>query len=398
MKLYFKNDGEIDEILIKTMGVNVKQNDSAIGFFGTGLKYAIAVFLRENQSITIYSGLKKISFAKSSKTIQGKTFDFVEMNSDGETSTLGFTTELGKNWKVWQAFREIYCNALDEGGSMSLDDVIPESGKTVIVLEGDLISKVYENRSKYFLENRTPIYTSEHLDCYYGETNSIYYKGICVFNTQKPLKYTYNIKKKIDLSEDRTALYEFQIKEAICDSLFDCHELEIIENILCANENHFENSLDVESSGKFKTNNEIDAVFLQTRRELKPINYSLVLFYKKNKPEMAKYIFDSYKTNVIEEKMMAKAINFLVNLGLFNEKYEICVVETLGYGTLGLALNNKIYISKDIFNHGTKYLASTLLEEFIHLDRKYFDCTRELQTHLFDTVISLGERLNGEPI
>lgn len=398
MKLYFKNDGEINEILIKTMGVNVKQNDSAIGFFGTGLKYAIAVFLRENQSITIYSGLKKISFAKSSKTIQGKTFDFVEMNSDGEISTLGFTTELGKNWKVWQAFREIYCNTLDEGGGMSLNEVSPESGKTVIVLEGHLISEVYENRSKYFLENRTPIYTSEHLDCYYGETNSIYYKGICVFNTQKPLKYTYNIKNKISLSEDRTALYEFQIKEAICDSLFDCHELEIIENILCANEKYFENSLDVESSGKFKTNNEIDAVFLQTRRELKPINYSLVLFYKKNKPEMAKYIFDSYKTNVIEEKMMDKAINFLTNLGLFNEKYEICVVETLGYGTLGLALNNKIYISKDIFNHGTKYLVSTLLEEFIHLDRKYFDYTRELQTHLFDTVISLGERLNGEPI
>lgn len=398
MILYFKNDGEIDEILIKTMGVNVKQNDSAIGFFGTGLKYAIAVLLRENQAITIYSGLKKISFTKVEKTIQGKAFDFIEMDSGGEVSTLGFTTELGKNWKIWQAFREIYCNALDEGGGMSLDEVTPESGKTVIVLCGDLVAEVYENRHKYFIENRVPIYTSEYLDCYYGETNSVYYKGICVLNTQRPLKYTYNIKKKIALSEDRIAVYEHQIKEAICDSLADCHDPEVLESILCAKNDYFEAYLDIESSGKFKTNDGIDAVFLQTRRELKAINHTLVTFYKKNKPEMAKYIFDTYKMNVSEEKMIAKAVNFLVGLGLYSEKYEIAVVGTLGYSTLGLALNNKIYISKDIFNHGTKYLASTIFEEFIHLDRKYNDCTRELQTLLFDTVISLGERLNGEPI
>jgi hypothetical protein len=42
----FENPGEIDAAAIRTFGVSVKEGENPIGFFGTGLKYAIAILLR----------------------------------------------------------------------------------------------------------------------------------------------------------------------------------------------------------------------------------------------------------------------------------------------------------------------------------------------------------------
>ena len=54
--IIFENPGEIDPVAIITFGINVKESDHPIGFFGTGLKYALAILLREGQPITIQSG------------------------------------------------------------------------------------------------------------------------------------------------------------------------------------------------------------------------------------------------------------------------------------------------------------------------------------------------------
>ena len=54
--IIFQNKGLIDVHAISIMGVSVKE-DNSIGFFGTGLKYAIAVLLREG--IKIPSGAAK---------------------------------------------------------------------------------------------------------------------------------------------------------------------------------------------------------------------------------------------------------------------------------------------------------------------------------------------------
>jgi hypothetical protein len=47
---------------------------------------------------------------------------------------------------------------------------------------------------------------------------------------------------------------------------------------------------------------------------------------------------------------------------------------------------------------GAKQAASTLIEEFLHLRHGWKDCTRELQTYLFERLVSLGEELAGEPL
>lgn len=53
--------------------------------------------------------------------------------------------------------------------------------------------------------------------------------------------------------------------------------------------------------------------------------------------------------------------------------------------------NGRILLSKDCFDKGTKFLASTLLEEFVHCHYDLADESRDLQTWLFDRIITMGE-------
>ena len=111
----FSNPGLIDLRAITTFGVSSKENDSAIGFFGTGFKYALAILLRERQDITILRGkTKKYKFSHKTQTVRVDKFDFIYMNEQA----LNFTTDLGKTWKLWQAYRELYCNCVDEYGKV----------------------------------------------------------------------------------------------------------------------------------------------------------------------------------------------------------------------------------------------------------------------------------------
>ena len=114
-KVYFSNNEELDPISITTFGINAKNNDSAIGYFGTGLKYAIAIILREGCKIAINSCGNSYKFSLKEQTIRGKSFSVICMNGN----PLGFTTELGKNWELWMAYRELHCNTLDEGGTIT---------------------------------------------------------------------------------------------------------------------------------------------------------------------------------------------------------------------------------------------------------------------------------------
>lgn len=54
--ILFQNPGEIDLLSIASFGVSVKEGENPIGFFGTGLKYAIAVLLRTGHRITVMTG------------------------------------------------------------------------------------------------------------------------------------------------------------------------------------------------------------------------------------------------------------------------------------------------------------------------------------------------------
>lgn len=106
----FENKWEIDLNSIKFMGCSTKDWISTIWKFWTGLKYAISTLLRAWVKIEVFSWKTRVEFTTQKKMIGWKEFDQILMNWE-ET---WLTTALGREWKLWQGFREFYANCLDE--------------------------------------------------------------------------------------------------------------------------------------------------------------------------------------------------------------------------------------------------------------------------------------------
>jgi hypothetical protein len=204
--LCFQNAGEIDPRLVTIMGTNVKEGANPIGYFGTGLKIAIAIVLRLGGQITIQSGEKQMTFYASDETIRGKIFGLIRMETDGEIQFLGFTTELGKTWEPWMAYRELYCNMKDENGSVVLMDTMPSpcKGNTRVLVDCPELLAVHKEPRLWLLPKVELLWKTPVLECYAGKSYVGYYHGIRVCEFEKPTTFIYNLLGQHTLTEDRT--------------------------------------------------------------------------------------------------------------------------------------------------------------------------------------------------
>src|SRR5688572_27627437 len=112
--LKIKNNGELDIRLVALMGGTTKSQDNyKIGQFGSGLKYTLAYLFRNNIDFKIFTGEKEIQITIERELISGETFEIICI--DGNRTSI--TTKMGLDWKPWMIIRELYSNALDEGGA-----------------------------------------------------------------------------------------------------------------------------------------------------------------------------------------------------------------------------------------------------------------------------------------
>lgn len=250
--LIFENDGEIDPRLITTLGVNIKLNESPIGFFGTGLKYAIAITLRLGGQVQISSGDKIYSFATKRDTIRGKSFDFIvmgtsrrwqsqELASTGykeNSQILGFTTDLGKNWEPWMAYREFRSNTLDEGGEIYTSlELVSKLGKTCISVYCPEIEAAYANEGKYFLTG-SPLWSGHGVAVYPGPAQTIFYHGIRALPVlsemadRTPYHFSYSLLGNAIITEDRSFASIWEVQRQICGALIQCDNPDIINSAL----------------------------------------------------------------------------------------------------------------------------------------------------------------------
>jgi hypothetical protein len=391
-QLVFKNKGIIDPKSITTFGVSAKGGENPIGFFGTGLKYAIAILLRENCEITIISGGKINVFTKSKQSIRGKEFEFICMNGQ----ELGFTTELGKNWETWKAIREVWCNCIDEDGEVEIVDscgVVYDLDGTSIILSGDKVFSVWAERDSIIL-NSSPIYANEYVEVHSGASNHLYYRGVRVADLKQSSLYTYNIKEKTTLTEDRTVKDMLYARWAVGKGISNCTNADIIKNVVTASDNDWENGLQFSSNHSQQF---IDVVKKEmkklnpklSREAIETINGNILVTLEEQDPK---------QLNKVDQVRLDKAISFCQKIGFAVGNYPIVVLDSLGENVLGQAANDKIYIAYRVFTQGTKALASTLIEEYVHLAYGYADNTYQMQTYLFDVICTLGEQLVGEPI
>lgn len=208
--LVFENSGEIDPRLISLIGVNVKERPNAIGYFGTGLKYAISCLKRWGEDIVIQSGLSEFGFRLEKQRIRNQDFEVLIMFSAVDALQLGFTTELGKRWEPWMVYRELWCNMHDEPAPNVYETAkLPTSvsGKTRVVVSGKKIEAAHQERAAFILAEtpRRLLNASPEVEIYEGESDRIFYRGISVQTLGKPSIYTYNVLESLPLTEDRTA-------------------------------------------------------------------------------------------------------------------------------------------------------------------------------------------------
>lgn len=239
-KVVFETPGTLDMRAVKVLGLHSKpDSENPIGFFGTGLKYAIAVALREDCSIIIETGGKSHFFSKKKENFRDKEFDFISMNDE----LLPYTTELGKGWKLWQAFRELYSNTLDEDGSTYLieEEESFHPSKTYITVEGDAFVREFDERYNTFL--RGGVRTGTGVQIIKARSSHVFYRGLRIMDLKRSSLFTYNILDPISLTEDRTAKYTWEVEDRIKQALLKLMDEAWLREILNSKED-FEASLD----------------------------------------------------------------------------------------------------------------------------------------------------------
>lgn len=157
-----------------TMGVSVKETDSAIGKFGTGLKYAIAGVLRLGGRLEIDVDGERYVFTARDAEVRGRTFRIVHCNEQ----PCGFTTDLGKHWEPWQLFRELASNTLDEGGRWAPGNAPASEGRTVIRVDCRQVEESEREQAVFRQPSEALIRSTMGAQVYAGPSQHYYYKGI----------------------------------------------------------------------------------------------------------------------------------------------------------------------------------------------------------------------------
>lgn len=367
--LSFQNPGEIDIDAAMMLGVNAKTSSNAIGYFGTGLKFAIATLLRTGHEVIIWQGKTPYDFSTSRMETRGKEFFAVLMNG----RNLGFTTELGKNWQIWQAFRELYSNTMDEGGFVKEAPLEPKADTTIIEVRGIPITQVWEERHRYLLQS-TPLETYKEIVAVHPGSG-IYMRGILV--DEGKTSFAYNINTSLGLTEDRMLADQWSAHYGLCKAILN---LPKTLKFLLANPKAAEHQWPWPSSPVM----EPECVRLIHEQNYDALPHSIKAIHQATSPDT-----DTGRWKALlpsQEKAVNQAKEILRRLGQ-EVTAPVLLLWPPSPTILGRAKDGKIGLSARIFAESLPRLASTLLEEHLHDSMGLADNTRAMQDVLLELAI-----------
>lgn len=426
--IVFKTPGILDTNMIRVMGVNAKITDSPIGYFGTGLKYALAVIARLNGIVTIvtegtpykfgwqlkYTRKKTAAEANlgdilAAATAQGMSYNQMYMNDE----PLGFTTDLGKNWEPWMAFRELYSNTLDEGGTTyslrdedyvaEVSNAVKDPNNTYILVLLPAFDEAAKNIGQYFLTPKNePVFRGARVDLYPGPSSAIFYRGIRAMDwpNNGKLPFTVNMTCAMNLTEDRTLKYSWMVPEYLMKDLIEGADFNLLEKWIYPDKYPGVAQLDWTSTTASLPDKRIKAA--KTWMETLAGNRVSEKFLSWLRGQTYNYSEIRSSENTPEEKAMIEDVQRIIVKYLGYKdivNYPVIVAEDLGhYSTLGLAREGKIYIKRSVFAMGLSALIGTVLEEYYHLSGDYEDATRRFQDAILNdlsNVLSFLAMKNG---
>ena len=380
--IIFENEGELDIRALTIMGLNVKETDTPIGYFGTGFKYGVAVAVRNGCSVVIQDGTGVESrISKTNREFRGHAYSGLRL----EELELPFTTELGKKWELWQAYREFKSNCMDEGGEVFTSDSLPtpEQGKVRILVYGGNFSHIHKNSDQFFWDAS---YEEEALneEVFRSVKNpgSIFHRGIYIGDvggSQFKTEYSYNLLQRVEVSEDRiiTTGGLSEVRRTVIDAMRRSNKESVVEEIIT----HKDIGECFEAPWSLYMSKEEDSAFYKVAMRI----------YKTNRLLMREDLANEIETECgfdgsLEPVAMSAyditqrdaALRLLKPLQLDFNKVKIVWKADLGETRLGMVKKGVIYISKRSFDDGAKVIAATLVEEYIHAVDNFYDYTREL--------------------
>ena len=389
----FINKEELNPISFTVMGASVKKDASAIGWFGSGMKYSIAVMLRNNIKFSIETHGKTFSFDTVKKDFRGEEMDIVTCNFD----ELGYTTEFGKQWSLEAVFRELYCNTLDEGGSVELGGAVDASQQTVISIDDHRMVDEYHQRDANFLFNSIPIHTAGDAQIHRLKSGSIkrcYYKGVKTQEGSYDMQYAYNVTAGLELTEDRTLKYMYQWNEAVTKVIVSLTDKKMIQDILTAEKFTFEQNVSFESYIiSDSMSDEFKEIAQEYERKGKITNDSLRRYIQGLNPKTIEDWVKPITAN--EDKQLQEAYKLLESNDHYVQGWDLKKFEAESVGHLGQAKDGIIYIAQKVFLMGPRELAITILEEHLHLKTGFGDETRQFQNALFEEIGVLMEKVKS---
>jgi hypothetical protein len=385
----FQNPGLINLHGITTFGVCAKPEvENPIGYFGTGLKYALAVLLREGCTVELWRDTKRTKFKAKKVNFRGTVAHQVYMGK----KALPYTTELGKNWELWMAYRELAANAYDEGGRVRSEPMRNSNADmTCFIVEGDAIDKIHTEHKQIFLSTE-PTFSLDGVDIHddLDSGSWLFYRGIRVYELPKRAMYNYNITAKSRLTEDRTFAYiPFQ---TLAKAISNCNDPVLIRRLLLADQRYFESTIDYNwwSWEPGECFNKIVQRLIDSRTSY---NTSAGALYRQYHPEEQPPDTVQIESIPIEQRRkLWAALMFWQRLDLEIPKAIIHVTQDLGRKK-GKIVGGHIYLSQSLLEMDMRHITGKVYKLYAETRPTIGNVKQE--DLLIDTIVDFGERLLG---
>lgn len=405
MFLSITNKGEMQQEAMTLLGASTKRgDDTKIGFFGSGLKYALAVLIREGIEFHIFAGSKEIKVTTQPVKFRDQEFQRIFIN--GEPTSM--TTDMGVDWEPWFAVREVLCNAVDEGGH-EIDMVEKLKGKkgytTFAVEMTSKLNEVLEKWQQFFCEKRPDVLLeSDNCQLFHGDDHEliVYRRGIRCHHEKIKSLFHYNM-RWAEINESRVLASQYSFNMSLVKWIAMHANEDVVRMILDGWRGTYEGSLDWDTysmhfsehwltviGGRKLIADEVTGYFSRDIEEgalVLPhaLVKSLANFFKDRVTVLGHS--DKYgKRHVLpmdkrEESMLKDVLDFLrkgdidITVPIHKAQFRESYIE-------GQADEGQIYIAPTVFETGKRYLAMTLLEEMMHLKSGAGDGTRSFQNYI----------------
>lgn len=421
--LKISSKGEMELEAISLIGASTKRGDeSTIGMFGSGLKYAVAAILRQGIPFVVFSGTKEIKLTTGEVSFGGKTFNRIYVNGKETSLTDSMGTE---DWEgVYPFIREIYSNALDADPNAFIGVVdnitMQENYTSFYIQETPEIALFMKDFDNHFLTRSQSLFTNEKIGEIHNQKQNtrIFRKGIlCHKDTQEKAIYSYNL-FRVNINESRVLRNTYEAQNEVGRLLESCTNKYILRNwidklkggnagtyehdcILSEWQDTFNNPslvevilenkyYPIELAGMLKEDEMYRRIALPLRLLSRFIKYAPDADISGMTPNSGKQKFFSERTPSEELSIKVGRAMLLLKETSYKHRLhsEIKFCQFLKPNILGQAFENKIWLSINVDTLSVGEIAKIIIEEQEHLTSGCEDETRSFQNHLFNLFYS----------